>query len=84
LDSARYYETAECFLFLSARLLRSTQDVALHSRLAPLMCVRVVERAGRPGDALALSMRVLTGAAVCLRMGRDLEALQPLQYEDGG
>jgi hypothetical protein len=84
LDGTRYYETAECFLFFSARLLRGTHDAALHVRLAPLLRARVLERTGCPGDALALSMRVLAGAAVDLRMERDLEALLPLQCEDGG
>ena len=85
LDGTRYYETAECFLFFAARLLRSARgDATLHARLAPLLRERVLERAGCPGDALALAMRVLAGAAVGLRMERDLAALLPLQYEDGG
>lgn len=84
LEGTRYYETAECFLFFSARLLRSTHGAALRAQLAPLLRARVLERTGCPGDALALSMRVLAGAAVGLRMERDLEALLPLQCEDGG
>ena len=85
LDGTRYYETAECFLFFAARLLCTARsDGALQTRLAPLLRERVLERAGYPGDALALAMRVLAGAAVGLRMERDLEALLPLQREDGG
>jgi hypothetical protein len=85
LDGTRYYETAECFLFFAARLLRSAPgDATLHARLAPLLRERVLERAGCPGDDLALAMRVLAGAAVGLRMERDLAALLPLQCEDGG
>jgi hypothetical protein len=84
LEGTRYYETAECFLFFASRLLRSTEDAFLHSRLAPLLRERLLERAGVPGDALALSMRVLAGAVVGLRMERDLGALLPLQCEDGG
>jgi len=86
LDGTRYYETAECFLFFAARLLRTAAaaDAALQTRLAPLLRERVLERAGCPGDALALAMRVLAGAAVGLRMERDLAALLPLQCEDGG
>jgi hypothetical protein len=85
LDGTRYYETAECFLFFAARLLRTAcSDGALQTRLAPLLRERVLERAGCPGDALALAMRVLAGAAVGLRMERDLAALLPLQREDGG
>lgn len=84
LDGTRYYETAECFLFFSARLLRKVRDEALHARLAQLLRERVLEREGCPGDALALAMRVIVGAAVGLRLERDLAALLPLQYEDGG
>ena len=87
LDGTRYYATAECFLFFAARLLRNAHDddaAALHARLAPLLRERVLERAGWPADALALAMRVLAGAAVGLRMERDLAALLPLQCEDGG
>ena len=84
LDGTRSYETPECFLFFAARLLRITHDAPLHARLTPLLHARILERAGCPGDALALAMRVLAGAAVDLRMERDLEALLPLQCEDGG
>ena len=85
LNGTRYYETAESFLFFAARLLRTARDdAALQTRLAPLLRERVLERAGYPGDALALAMRVLAGAAVGLRMERDLAALLPLQCEDGG
>jgi hypothetical protein len=84
LDGTRYYVTAECFLFFASRLLRTTEDASLHTQLAPLLRERILERAGTPGDSLALSMRVLAGAVVGLRMERDLAALLPLQCEDGG
>jgi hypothetical protein len=84
LDGTRYYETAECFLFFATRFLREVRDEALHARLVELLHERVLERAGCPGDALALAMRVLVGAVVGLRMERDLAALLPLQCEDGG
>ena len=84
LDGTRLYETAECFLFFAARLLRSTNDAQLHARLVPVLRARVLERVGCAGDALVLAMRVLAGAAVGLRMERDLAALLPLQCEDGG
>ena len=84
LDGTRYYETAECFLFFSARFLHEIRDEALHARIAQLLRERVFERAGCTGDALALAMRVIVGAAVGVRMERDLAALLPLQYEDGG
>ena len=85
LDGTRYYETAECFLFFSMRLLHQMRtQPQLHARLASLLRERVLERSGCAGDALALAMRVLVGAAVGLRMERDLAALLPLQCEDGG
>jgi hypothetical protein len=85
LDGTRYYETAECFLFFSARLLHKVRDdPPLHARLAQLLRERVLERAGCSGDALALAMRVIAGAEVGLRMERDLAALLPMQCEDGG
>ena len=84
MDGTRLYETAECFLFFAARLLRSTNDTRLNARLIPLLRARLLERVGCSGDALALSMRVLAGAAVGIRMERDLAALLPLQCEDGG
>jgi hypothetical protein len=84
LDGTRYYETAECFLFFSARLLHKVRDETLHARLTQLLRERVLERTGCTGDALALAMRVIVGAAVGLRMERDLAALLPLQCEDGG
>jgi hypothetical protein len=84
LKGTRYYVTAECFLFFASRLLRTAADASLHARLAPLLRERVLERAGVPGDALALSMRVLAGAVVGVRMERDLAALLPMQCEDGG
>ncbi|KAI0304254.1 HAD-like domain-containing protein [Multifurca ochricompacta] len=84
LDGTFHYVTAECFLFFTSRLLRSTSDASLHAQLTPLLRERVIERVGTPGDAMALSMRVLAGAVVGVRAERDLAALLPLQCEDGG
>ncbi|KAH9034151.1 HAD-like domain-containing protein [Lactarius hengduanensis] len=85
LDGTRYYETAECFLFFAAQLLRATPDPNLHARLAPLLRARIEERTGAAsGDALALAMRVLAGTVVGLRLAHDLALLLPLQREDGG
>ncbi|KAH8988101.1 HAD-like domain-containing protein [Lactarius akahatsu] len=85
LDGTRYYETAECFLFFAAQLLRATPDPNLHARLAPLLRARIEERTGAAsGDALALAMRVLAGSIVGLRLAHDLALLLPLQCEDGG
>jgi len=84
LEGTRYYETAECFLFFASRLLRASTDTCLHAQLAPLLRERILERAGAAGDALALSMRVLAGMAVSVRLERELAELLPLQCEDGG
>ncbi|KAH9069727.1 HAD-like domain-containing protein [Lactarius deliciosus] len=85
LDGTRYYETAECFLFFAAQLLRAAPDPYLHARLAPLLRARIEERTGAASDdALALAMRVLAGSVVGLRLAHDLALLLPLQCEDGG
>jgi hypothetical protein len=83
LEGTRYYESAECFLFFAAQLLRATPDATLHARLAPLLRSRILERSGAAGDALALSMRVLAGTVVDLRLEPELALLLPLQCEDG-
>ena len=84
LDGTRYYETAECFLFFASRLMLESGDEMLHGQLSLLLRERILERAGASGDALALSMRVLAGIAVGVRLERDLAELLQLQYEDGG
>ncbi|KAF8265536.1 hypothetical protein EI94DRAFT_1804269 [Lactarius quietus] len=84
LDGTRYYETAESFLFFASQFLRSTTDARLHTELAPLLRERILERSGAAGDALALSMRVLAGVVVGVRLERELLELLPLQCEDGG
>ncbi|KAH9041148.1 HAD-like domain-containing protein [Lactarius hengduanensis] len=84
LEGTRYYETAECFLFFASQLLRVSTDARLHAQLAPLLRERILERAGAAGDALALSMRVLAGVAVGVRLEREVALLLPLQCEDGG
>ncbi|KAG6820738.1 hypothetical protein H0H93_012384 [Arthromyces matolae] len=84
LDGTRYYETPECFLFFTSRLLASSGDQELHGMLKPLLKERVQERIGAEGDALALAMRILVTDFVGLRNEVDLRALLPLQCEDGG
>jgi hypothetical protein len=84
LDGTRYYVTAECFLFFASQLLRSTTDARLQGEFAPLLRERILERAGAGGDALALSMRVLAGMVVGVRLEREVAELLPLQCEDGG
>jgi len=84
LDGTRYYETAECFLFFASQFLRANADARVHEELAPLLRERILERAGVGGDALALSMRVLAGMVVGVRLEREVAELLPLQCEDGG
>ncbi|RDB25337.1 Alpha-D-glucose-1-phosphate phosphatase YihX [Hypsizygus marmoreus] len=84
LDGTRYYETAECFLYFTSRLLASSGDQELHTMLKPLLKERVQERIGAEGDALALAMRILVCDFVGIRNEIDLRTLLPLQCEDGG
>ncbi|KAH9007989.1 hypothetical protein EDB83DRAFT_2323490 [Lactarius deliciosus] len=78
LNGTRYYETAECFLFFAAQLLRATPGVNLHARIAPLLRARIEERTGAASDD------ALAGCVVGLRLVHDLVLLLPLQCEDGG
>ncbi|KAG6911133.1 hypothetical protein DXG01_003873 [Tephrocybe rancida] len=84
LEGTRYYETPECFLFFTSRLLASSGDPELHAALKPLLKERVQERIGAEGDALALAMRIIVTDFVGIRNEVDLRALLPLQQEDGG
>ncbi len=84
LEGTRYYITAEICLFYASLLLRSSTDARLQAELAPLLRECVLEREGAAGDALALSMRILAGIAVGLRLEREVAELLPLQCEDGG
>ncbi|KAF5386224.1 hypothetical protein D9615_002237 [Tricholomella constricta] len=84
LEGTRYYETPECFLFFTTRLLASSGDQELHAMLKPLLKERVQERIGAEGDSLALAMRILVTDFVGIRNEVDLRALLPLQSEDGG
>ncbi|KAG6869126.1 hypothetical protein C0993_001691 [Termitomyces sp. T159_Od127] len=84
LEGTRYYDTPECFLFFTGRLLASSGDQELHAMLKPLLKERVQERIGAQGDALALAMRIIVSDFVGIRNEIDLRALLPLQCEDGG
>ncbi|KAG6861091.1 hypothetical protein C0995_004028 [Termitomyces sp. Mi166 len=84
LEGTRYYETPECFLFFTSRLLASSGDQELHATLKSLLKERVQERIGAEGDALALAMRIIVTDFVGIRNEVDLRALLPLQCEDGG
>ncbi|KAH9083344.1 hypothetical protein EDB83DRAFT_2328731 [Lactarius deliciosus] len=78
------YETAECFLFFALQLLRASTDARLHKQLPPFLRKRILERGGAAGDALTLSMRVLVGIAVGVRLERELAELLPFKYDDSG
>ncbi|TFK54482.1 HAD-like protein [Heliocybe sulcata] len=84
LEGTRYYACAECFLYFLSRLLRKANDAELQELFYDLLRERIQERIGVEGDALALSMRILTCAAVGIRDDVDLRTLLPLQCEDGG
>lgn len=81
LSGTRYYQTAESFLYLFSQLLPH-----LHNRntLFPILRARILERAGAPGDALVLAMRVLAGMAVGVRLDREMAEMVLMQEEDGG
>ena len=75
LSGTRFYQTAESFLFFFSRLLPylpRTNTSTSTNTLSLLLRARILERAGAPGDALALSMRVLAGMMVGVRLERDL------------
>lgn len=82
LDGTLYYYGGDTFLFFLSRLL--SVSPAVYARFAPLFARRVFERSGADGDALALAMRVIAGAAAGVRMYVDHERLLKMQQEDGG
>ncbi|KAJ7665709.1 Haloacid dehalogenase-like hydrolase-domain-containing protein [Mycena rosella] len=84
LEGTRYYLTGECFLYFIMRLLQQSNDPHLDSMLKPLLKQRVEENIGKPGDALALAMRILVCNYVAIRSETDLGSLLSLQCEDGG
>ncbi|KAJ7102373.1 HAD-like domain-containing protein [Mycena belliarum] len=83
-DGSRYYATGECFLYFLARLLQRAEDPALHSLLEPLLKQRIQEHIARPGDAVALSMRLIVCEYLGIENRIDLQSLLALQCEDGG
>ncbi|KAJ7274232.1 Haloacid dehalogenase-like hydrolase-domain-containing protein [Mycena rebaudengoi] len=83
-DGTRYYQTGECFLFFIVRLLQQSDDAGLHSLLKPTLKQRMQELIGKPGDALALVMRVIICHFLRIENEPDLVTLLSLQCEDGG
>ncbi|KAH9884964.1 Haloacid dehalogenase-like hydrolase-domain-containing protein [Cubamyces lactineus] len=77
-----YYYGPDPFLYFFSRLLSVSPSI--HEKLVELFRERVSERLGAPGDALALSMRILAALSVGLiRDSRDYERLLTMQEEDG-
>ncbi|KIJ46590.1 hypothetical protein M422DRAFT_165102 [Sphaerobolus stellatus SS14] len=82
LGGTYYYATAECFLyFLSRFIISAPSEVSKSLRSAFRRAIS--ERFGAPGDALALSMRIIAAANVGLFDDIDLPTLLSLQEEDG-
>ena len=71
-------------LFLPSLVSDRLQPPSGDIRLTHLLHAQMLEHPCCSGDALVLAMRVLTGAAVGLRMERDLAALLLFQCKDGG
>ncbi len=80
----RYYLGADLFLYFLSRLLALPSPLPGHAvGLQALFKERVAERFGEPGDASALSMRILAAAACGLQDRRGYDQLLMLQEEDG-
>jgi len=93
LPGTRYYNSAEPFLFFLSRLVASPQARALREKILPVLQERIRERAGSPGDALELSMRLLASMSADVGWSnfgseciweKDILQLRKLQTEDGG
>lgn len=95
LSGTRYYASPEPFLFFLARLLACKQAKVLREKVLCVLQDRLRERAGLPGDALELSMRILAGTSAEVggcRFGahsegiwhKDILQLRGLQSKDGG
>ena len=76
-----YYHSGDAFLYFLSRLLHTA--AAVRDRFKPLFTSRIQYRFGAPGDALALSMRVLAASSIGLCDVQDYERLLALQEEDG-
>jgi hypothetical protein len=85
-----YYHGPDPFLFFLSRLLSlPSLPSDIYDRFIHLFTTRVREQFGMPGDALALSMRILAAATIdsglCDEDGvrGDYEKLLEMQEEDG-
>ena len=84
IQGTSYYPSPDYCLFFFGRLLHSSNDVHLKATLGSLLKERVQERAGQPGSALDLAMRILTCDSLGLNCNLDRDALLDSQCEDGG
>ncbi len=82
-NGTTYYLGGDPFFFFLSRLLRFSKLPSVRQRFGALFVERIRERFGLPGDALALSMRVLAAASVGIRDVQDYRRLLSLQEEDG-
>ncbi|KAI0658702.1 hypothetical protein C8Q70DRAFT_1054836 [Cubamyces menziesii] len=76
-----YYHGPDSFLYFFSRLL--SVSPSLRESLARIFRERISEQYGAPGDALALSMRILAATSVGLSDSRDYARLLTMQEEDG-
>lgn len=81
IQGTRYYCTGDSFLFFLSRLL--TVSPAVRARFEPLFAIRVRERFGAEGDALALAMRIVAASHVGISDTVDHERLLGMQLSDG-
>ena len=84
LDGTMYYHGGDTFLFFLSRMLMSNsikpQDLV---RFKALLAQRIMERTGAPGDALALSLRILAGSGVGVYLKPECARLCAEQQPDG-
>ena len=80
-----YYVTPETFLYFVSRLLRLSAPDVLPADTCALLVERIREQLGNPGDALALSMRVLVAheLGITAEALSDCSRLLDMQNADG-
>ncbi|KAI0650967.1 hypothetical protein C8Q79DRAFT_924097 [Trametes meyenii] len=77
-----YYHGPDPFLYFLSRLCVVAPE-PLRIELVTLFKERITEQFGAPGDALALSMRIVAAASVGLCDRRDYDRLLAMQEDDG-
>lgn len=79
----RYYLGADIFLYFFSRLLAVPSPLPRHTEVSALFKACVAERLGEPGDAPALSMRILAAVSAGILDRRDYDRLLTMQDADG-